>query len=359
MAGGGLTYADVGAAVIYRARIVDVDVRYYVVSVAAENLKKPLTDISFATPYQHFENGEGMYFMPEVGSICWLCEPSDGSKPFVLAWASASEEGDYRAQKMDLNPGDIYLGTRDENHILLRRGGVIQIAASPLAQRLFLPINNTIRDFCQNYGLHTLGGDLTWTVDIPETTKDGTSPTRLSLSAREMAEDRKPVATLEIGSHVGDADAILTLVLNDSGADSQKPKVTLKMTKAGDVSWLIEGKVSWTFKDELTIKVTKDATVSSEASLNLEGALKAVLTGGAVLVESKSGAVAVDAKAGMTVSTSGGGPALSAGSASNFVLLDSLLSWLTTHVHDHPTVGPTLQPTQPIPPNVVSKNLKA
>src|SRR5258708_39925591 len=111
-------------AIIETARIIDVDVATYTVSIATQFSKKPQNDIGFATPYQHFNNGEGIYFMPEVGSLCWVCFPSDGNRPFVLAWKSASDEGDERSKKQDLNPGDIYLGTRDENFLILRRGGI-------------------------------------------------------------------------------------------------------------------------------------------------------------------------------------------------------------------------------------------
>ena len=163
---------------IHQAKILDVNITNWTLSVHTEFTQKPLTDIPFAVPYMHPNNGEGIYFMPEVGSICWLCEPSDGGKGFVIAWAPPSVDGpgQFRGHRQDLNPGDIYLGTRDENFLILRRGGVVQIGGTGLCQRMFLPINNTIKDFCENYGLHTLGGDLEWTVNREETIDNGHRP---------------------------------------------------------------------------------------------------------------------------------------------------------------------------------------
>src|SRR4051812_45939524 len=96
---------------IHQAKVLDVNVANWTLSVHTEFTQKPLTDIPFAVPYMHPNNGEGIYFMPEVGSICWLCEPSDGGKGFIIAWAPPSVDGpaQFRGHRQDLNPGDIYL----------------------------------------------------------------------------------------------------------------------------------------------------------------------------------------------------------------------------------------------------------
>ena len=159
-----VTRAAVVPAIIQHARVLDVDIASYTLTIATEFAKKPMSGIPFSSPYQHMNNGEGIYFMPEVGSLCWVCEPSDGGMPFVIAWAPAQDEGDFKSGKQDLNPGDIYLGTRDENFLILRRGGIVQIGGGPLSQRLYLPVNNTIKDFCENYSLNTVGGDFEWSV---------------------------------------------------------------------------------------------------------------------------------------------------------------------------------------------------
>jgi hypothetical protein len=351
------TSAPYRPVLVEKARVLDVDMRYYLLSVATEVTRKPIT-VPFATPYQHFANGEGIYFMPEVGSVCWLCTPSDGSRAFVIAWASAMDEGDYRARKRDLNPGDIYLGTRDENFILLRRGGVVQVGSGPICQRFYLPVNNTIRDFCENYEMRSIAGELSWTVDRSEKTTDGKRPARFRLSAREFANDPAPVAALEIGSHDGDADAILTLVLNESGASGAKPKITLRMTKHGEVSWTVEGLVRWTFKDAFEMRVTGNMTLHSDKTALLEGGELAKVSGAAVVIESKSGQVAVSAAGGVAVTNPNGGPAMTVGAGRQGVARASpIISWMIGHTHPVPSLGESLPSVFPIPPDITSPDL--
>lgn len=291
-------------ALIETGRVIDVDLNTYTLTATTQFTKKPHSGISWATPYQHYANGEGFHFIPEVGSLCWMCFPSDGMRPFILAWRSAMTEGDYRGLKPDLNPGDMYLGTRDDNFLILRRGGVVQIGGGPLNQRVFLPLDNSIQDFCENYGLSTPGGDLTWKVERSEKTADGRRPAVLTISAREFAKDSAPVAVLQIGSHDPAKPTILTLNLRKSGSSDQALNLTLSADKDGNVTWTshegalfkvdgkgafavdVEGKVSLTSskenveitaqkkvlitaQEEMTLKVD-----SGDMNLNASGALK-------------------------------------------------------------------------------------
>lgn len=250
-------------------QVIDVDVEHYTVSVVTQFTQKALTGLAFATPYQHFSNGEGIYCMPEVGSLVWLCFPSDGGKPFVMAWAPAREDNDsLRSNKKDLNPGDIYLGTRDDNAIVLRRGGVVQITGGPLCQRLFLPVNNTISDFCENYGLHTLGGDLEWTVDRSEFDVDGHRAAHLRLKAREYADDAEPIAYLEIGSHTTSKTTILSLTIKESGAKRSASKISLSLGKDGSMTFKLDGAVDWNIGGELKVKASGVEITSPSTKVN-------------------------------------------------------------------------------------------
>lgn len=358
-----LTRLSLEAATVERCRVLDVDTRNYVCTVATEFTQKPLAWISWTSLYEHYENGEGVYCMPEVGSIAWVVEPSDGSMPFIIGWTAVEDaNASHRGRKMDLNPGDIYLGTRDENRIILRRGGVIQIGATPLSQRIYLPINNIIKDLCENYSLQTLAGTFDWSVGIAEDSQDGKRPTKVVLTARERADDAKPVATLQIGSHSDTDPTILSLVLNDSGATGQKPKITLQLKKTGDVTWTVKkqtapAQVLWDIEGTFTVKATNDISLRSEMNAELVGKLTAKVEGGVVNLASTSGAVAVSAAAGMTVKTPGRGPALTVGAGTEPVLKSSLLTWLAMHTHTCASPGAqSAKPAQPIP-NVVSKDL--
>lgn len=310
-----LTHGRISPAFILSARVLDVNVDRYTVTVAPEFIKSPHSDISFATPYQHPNNGEGIYFMPEVGSLCWVCYNSEGGRPFVIGWKSANDSsGSRRANKQNLNPGDIYMGTRDENFMVLRRGGVVQIGSTPLAQTIYVPINNTIKNFCENFAIHSLGGDLEWTVRRAEETTDGTRPTSLKLSAKAFTDDPKSVAELEIGSQEGDQNTILRLVIHDSGAEGSADQITLLMKKTGEITWTAQGDVSGRTEGAYTVSSGGDMTFTS---------------GGGVAIESKTGAVEITAASDISLQAN----VIVGGGASPVALANPLLTWLSSHTH--------------------------
>jgi hypothetical protein len=342
------------AATIEHGRVLDVDMASYTLTVTTQFTKKPQTGVTFMTPYQHFVNGEGIYFMPEVGSLVWICFPSDGNRPFVLGWAPGSDEGDYRAKKKDLNPGDIYLGTRDENFLILRRGGVVQIGGGPLCQRIFIPIENTVRDFCENYALNTLGGDLEWTIGREESTTDGKRPANLRILAREFSDDPKAVAKLEIGSHEGDDKTILSLIVNDSGKDGAAKKIELFFDKEGNVKWKVEKDVEWKVKEKFTLEVDKEVLIKTKDKMNLEATKDLTAKGDAVTVEAAKG---MTLKAGSPIDMTA--PKINAGGQSGPVAMATpLVTWLGTHIHPTTAPGaPTGPPAVPPPGAIASTKL--
>lgn len=351
------TQSQAVAARIESGIILDVDITTYTVSATTEFTKKPVTGIKFATPYQHYSNGEGIYFMPEVGSLCWICSPSDHNRPFIIAWGPASEDGDARAKKKDLNPGDIYMGTRDENFVILRRGGVVQIGGGPLCQRMYLPIANTIKDFCENYSLHTLGGDLEWKVEREETTTDGKRPTTLYLSAKEFADDETSVGELVFGSH-GDSDnRILSVLIKDKGQNGWAAKIQLSLEKDGtfklelkkDLDWKIDGEVKLTVKDNITIKSDKNVTIESGDTATFKGK-------SGVDIKASSGDVNIEGSGQVNCK-----PKLYAGGGTKGVALaPPLLMWLDNHMHSTTSPGaPTGPPLSPTTPDITSSSLFA
>jgi hypothetical protein len=263
------TQAGSRATRVWKARVLDVNLENYTVTVVGMHEKKIIPNVPWGSPYQHPRAGEGIYAMPEVGSICWVCEPSDGNSAFVVAWGPVANDGNFRNQKRRLNPGDIFLGTRDGNEIILRRGGVLQMGATPLCQRIFLPINHFIKDFAENYELNTLGGQLAWTVDRSETTTDGSRPARWVLSAKEFADDPNPVAVLEIGSHEGAGDTILSLIVRESGQAGAKLKHSLFLDKTGNMTVVTKGDINWTVGGNVNLKAQK---VSVDAMVEVAGA---------------------------------------------------------------------------------------
>jgi hypothetical protein len=356
--GESLIHSKISPAFIVEARVLDVNLDRYTLTVAPQFIKHPQSDIPFSVPYQHYENGEGMYFMPEVGSLCWLCYTSQGGKPVVMGWSSAQDEttGSFRAKKMSLNPGDMYLGTRDENFLILRRGGVVQIGGGPLAQRIFLPINNTIKDFCENYGLHSIGGDLEWNVRRSAETTDGRRPASLSIMAKEFSDDPEPIAELEIGSHEGDDTSILSLLIRDSGQTGAAKKVELYLRKNGNVEWVVTGDVSWEVAGKYTVHSKGDASMSTDSTLKLSALQQALLMGkNGVVVDGQSGDVSLRGQKVNIVPqafVAGAGPSDAVAKATPLML------WLASHVHL--LAGAlTSPPTVPPPSSIYSKSLFA
>ena len=217
-----------------------VNVQNMTVDWVSQHSGRQIPGVQIMAPYVNYNNGEGFTVVPEVGSICVLCWPSDEESPFIMGFITAPEasavdtgntdptedqetaaapmaatpkvstsggttqervsDASYRANRPVLNPGDMLWQGRDENFIILRRGGVLQIGSTNICQRAYIPIANYIRDFCENYELNTAAGTLSWVVHPSETTPAANAPTEFSLVAREFAQDKMASIKVSVGS---------------------------------------------------------------------------------------------------------------------------------------------------------------
>jgi hypothetical protein len=286
--------SDVLPAKVERCRIVTVNTRDFTVDVRQEFQPYAAKfDIPFASPYCHQSQGEGINFMPEVGATCWVCSPSeDGRESFVLSFTMVDEDSSYRGGRVLLNPGDLHFSTRDGNFVTIRRGGVVQIGATPICQRVFIPIRNVIQDFAENYELHTPAGDLTWLVARTDEQADGHQKCALTLAAKEFSDDPndKPVALLKIGSHGDGNETILTLQTLDKGGGSVQ--TTLEVTKSGELKWsvkkytfAVEQDASVAVKGKLSMDITGDASLSSGGTALVKGGSEATIQVGSSSVK--------------------------------------------------------------------------
>lgn len=354
---------------VYYSRIIDVDVENYSVSAATLVARKVFTDIPFATPYQHFANGEGIYFMPEVGSMCWICEPSDQNRPFVLGWAPVKRQDngkDMSSNKMPLNPGDIYLGTRDENFLILRRGGVLQIGGGPLSQRVFLPLNNTIKDLCENYSMQTIAGDLNWTVERNETTTTGDRPTSLTISARMLANDKNPIAVLRVGNHSGsgvqspisqDADIALSLSIKASGDAGAEVKIKAVVDKTGKIFLQALDDVYTKTSKGYTLEAGGNVTITSSKSVSISASESMNLTSSKITT--LSGQEGVSISSGTRVDVVCGNINIGDASATEQAVLgNALMLWLSSHKHTDSATGSVSTPPNDPPSGFLSQKVK-
>jgi hypothetical protein len=174
------------AARIVQGSIVNINLTKWTVDIIAQYDRKRYFNIQVSSPYLHHSNGEGISVFPEVGATAMVCLPSDSSPPFVIAFVMAVEtvndsaddapagttsHGQQTPNPTDASfaggrpqpvPGDIWMRTRDDNFVILHRGGVLQIGATELAQRIFIPLNNLVTDISENYEHHNSNGSIVW-----------------------------------------------------------------------------------------------------------------------------------------------------------------------------------------------------
>lgn len=266
--------ADPGSrpASVYRAQVLAVNTRDYTCDVQYESYPYSThNDIPWITPYLHQNQGEGIAIMPEVGSTVWVCNPSESGKDaFVLGWTPIQESGTYRAGRELLNPGDIHLSTRDRNFVFLRRGGIVQIGATPVCQRIYIPIRNIIRDFAENYEMTTPAGDLTWEVMRDVDSGDGHQGCLYTLACKEFSDDpnTNPLAVLKMGSHGSGNDTILTLETRDKGGGSVMTSLTI--SKSGKITWNVQGDFEMNLSGNFTATVSKKVSLKSTGTMTLE-----------------------------------------------------------------------------------------
>jgi phage baseplate assembly protein gpV len=208
---------NIGAAVIELATITDVHLQNYTVDVLSTFGHRPIPDVPVAMPYMAAETGAGINFMPQIGDQCYLVIPGDDSGPFILGFVAngqlrqtdsdseqPDEDGegpDYSGGRLFLESGDICLDTADGNFVILRRGGIVQIGATSLAQTLYIPIENLIRHFFQRYQMISPLGEVDWGHASIENgiAPDGDTAVLIKFNAREAAQDKEMSVELRVG----------------------------------------------------------------------------------------------------------------------------------------------------------------
>lgn len=175
---------------ILSAEIIDTQIANWTVDAYSKMTDRVWPEIPIAAPYLHHFAGEGMYVLPEVGAACMVCIPGDNTTPFVLCFVAPpllggkgveADEDDvdpetgevtgqkphdgyasFGAQRPPGKPGDIWLRGRDGNFVVLHRGGVLQLGANELSQRIYIPLRNLMMDISGRYEHHSAGGSVNW-----------------------------------------------------------------------------------------------------------------------------------------------------------------------------------------------------
>lgn len=236
-------------AVVVQCKVVNVNLVNWTVDVYTQFDRKWYFDIQVASPYMHYSNGEGLSVFPEVGAQCMVCIPSDSSPPFVQSFLMPPEVVDLATEdapkgttsqsssgktssgasfaggRPKVKPGDIWLRTRDDNFVILHRGGVLQIGATELAQRLFIPLNNFIMDVSQNYAHHNSGGSCLW--GLQEGPGLEHFPSEYTHSFRVYSDYKSADVRVKVGK-------VTDMVPEPSGSDGNQVELDLLELGKGD-----------------------------------------------------------------------------------------------------------------------------
>lgn len=197
-------FSSATAAMIYRGTVLSVDPETYRAEVAYDNRESALPDAQIASLYCHPYDGEGIDVLPAPDSSVYVFQPSDGGLPFIMGYvmplskSSKGEGGGRRPRK----PGEYIFRGRGGNFIGLRSGGVLEIGATPLAQTLYLPLGNIIREiFGQKECLSVLG-QMKWThADVG---LDLRTKSTFVFEHKDAVEDLFPRLTVEMSSDKAD-----------------------------------------------------------------------------------------------------------------------------------------------------------
>ena len=367
--------------------VANVNVKNLTIDWVSQFTSKSIQDLQIMKPYFHFSNGEGLTCVPEVGALCVVCWPSDDDPPFVLGFLGApelegadtpkiedfvgtggveTEEGapesvsttstgsttlevgadtrgvSYRGGLPVLNPGDMLWQGRDENFVILRRGGVLQVGSTQICQRLYIPVLNFIRDISENYELNTAAGHISWTVERKEDTTDGKIPTNFTFVAREYPNDKKASIKVFMGSSekvdkVTDKTFIEVAIAPqnidpDTGKLDSTPVYVVRMDKAGNTYTMqaetreeeIKGDHNMAISGDQDIKIdgNRGLTVGGDDDTEIDGAH--TITGASTSDETWTGMKTITAQTLKLGDSAASEPA---------VLGLKLASWLASHVH--------------------------
>lgn len=192
-----------------------------VVSTTSSHL---LHDVSWMSPYLGSDRGSGFNYMPEPGDRCIVCIPADGSTSFIMGFmplpstsnTTGEAETSFTGYRPTLNPGDIHLGTKDGNFMVLRRGGVVQVGAGHTAQTVYIPIEGLIRSYFVKYHGFSPLGDFVWDhAEIDQSTaitETSDIPVILKFNCRDAVQDVESSVEIRMGR--------LTEDVLDSAVDS-------------------------------------------------------------------------------------------------------------------------------------------
>lgn len=292
---------------IAQGRIVNVNMNNWTVDVVSVFDRYYWFNVQVGSPYQNTFAGEGFFVVPEVGSSVMIALPSDSSPPFVLTFVMPPEkitdtstsdaptgtrshgnnpqyptDVTFAASRPPYTPGTLGMTGRDGQFVLLHRGGVLQLGATPVAQRIYIPLANQVIDMSQRYNHHNVGGAVLW--GMQEQQGATNFPTTYQQTFRVMAGDQYATVRIQAGNVtsplapeeslpetvVYEVAVIPTGFNADSGdvaSAGAANGVTFKyaLDAGGNISMTVAGEVFHHYQNTVTINVDKTLTINGSA----------------------------------------------------------------------------------------------
>jgi hypothetical protein len=330
---------------IVDGKVIGLNLVDWTVDVSTTFDRKKYLNIQVASSYMHYSNGEGIYAMPEIGAKCTVCLPSDSSPPFVLCFIMPVEKvadastpdapkgttshggvmNNATAARFDggrprAKPGDIMLRGRDGQFVILHRGGVLQIGANELSQRIFIPLDNHMLDISERYSHHNVGGSILWGLSAG---LQDTAVTNVEVF-RVFADDKYADIRISKG-HVANpidpesglpARVVYEVVVSPKGFNADSGDAASSDTagavvykfaldREGNISTAIKGDVFCHIKKKLTLKVDSDLVVETDTHMAITAKSGMDISGGVYthvkgdLVRLGKGDIAVAFKGGI------------------------------------------------------------
>lgn len=279
------------------AEITDVNRKTWTCTAEGIYGSKTFENVHVLSPYHHYAGGEGMYAMPEVGARCYIASPNDNSPAFVMGFiavpsvvssatddplrstmnGASSTDVSYQSKRPDANPGDMGFTTRDGSFFKLLRGGVIQLGSTNMAQRIYIPVRNFIKDFAENYTLSTVSGEVAWTVERPELDPLGKAACTYSFTMQEYGSDKK--ASVRVRhmplQAAGAKKAFWEVTVAPQGIDHDKGSVsgatyTMTVLSDGTQTEMVGANREITVKGNDKLTIDGSATIEAKTAYSLK-----------------------------------------------------------------------------------------
>lgn len=270
----------------------------------------PIEDVAVAPIYLN-RHGNGIYYLPEIDAMVLVAEvdkryfllgstyPIDEEKP-----VESVEDTDnidslapaHNASRPIMDPGDYMFSTRSGGFFSMKQSGLIEVGASQIARRFYIPLSNFIRDLCQNYQLNTAGGNLDFITRVGDTTHGYVtefvkqnpsdpndkptemtffkSPVEFNLNIKEFAEDDTDTIQISMG-RLEPNDGDNSKLLGSLGTDFRSSvvfrcnianKFTYFIDKFGTVVHTVSGSASFSYESgyRMAVKGSKLEKIGGE-----------------------------------------------------------------------------------------------